>query len=57
MRKTTTFHCEIFLYNVVVDLFVHMSQAPDCHTLLYSVIRFFCSCFCPYERQGIVEMV
>jgi hypothetical protein len=28
-----------------------MSQAPDCHTLLYPVMGFSCPCFCPYELR------
>ena len=46
------FHCEILLYKSSVDVFAHMSQAPDCHTLLYLVMSFSCPCFCPYERRG-----
>ncbi len=29
-----------------------MSQAPDCHIVLYPVIGFSCPCFCPYELPG-----
>ena len=36
----------------VVDVFAHVSQAPDCHTLLYPVMGFSCPCFCPYELPG-----
>ena len=51
------FHCEILLYNSSVDIFAHMSQAPDCHTLLYPVMGFLALAFALMSGVGVAETV